>query len=219
MSIVSNVHSFVKLTKDAKPMMDQRLVRLIAKGENKHANLAESLAVSIPRVDQEQAIAVIDRLIPHVVGMVQDAQDKIIREWRIEHGRDEIPESVFSVDECVAWLDANAAGDRVSAEYLTEWFGEEYMTAAQRYISEALGVDIVNGEVPEIVQQKCNVLRDMFTGFASPKYSPAIPKLRAMIKFTKSVRELDARMSAIETKCVDMLARKEKELSEDALGF
>ena len=219
MSIVSNVHSFVKLTKDAKPMMGQRLVRLIAKGENKHANLAESLAVSIPRVDQEQVIAVIDRLIPHVVGMVQDAQDKIVREWRIEHGRDEIPESVFSVDECVAWLDANAAGDRVSAEYLTEWFGEEYMSAAQHYISEALGVDIVNGEVPEVVQQKCNVLREMFTGFASPKYSPAIPKLRAMIKFTQSVSELDARMSALQTKCVDMLARKEKELSEDALGF
>lgn len=219
MSLVSNVHDFIKLDKDAAALTGQRLVRLIAKGANKHPNLAESLAVSVPRVAQDDVVAVIDRLIPHVVGLVQDAQDKIIREWRIEHGRDEIPQEVFSVDECVAWLDSNAAGDRVSAEYLGEWFAEEYGAVARSYIADAMGIDVVNGEVPEVVEQKYNVLVSMFTGWASPKYSPNIPKLRAMIRFADAVSELDGRMSALVTKCKDMLARKEAELSEDALGF
>lgn len=219
MSVISNIHSFIKLDKDAKPAMGQRLVRLIAKGANKHENLSESLCVSVPRIDQNEVADAIDKLLPHVIGLVQDTQDKIIREWRIEFGREAIPENVFSVAECVAWLDANAAGDRVSMEYLQEWFAEEYMVAAQGYISAALGIDLVNGEVPEIVQQKCNVLRDMFAGWSSPKYSPNIPKLRAMSKFAGAVDELDSRMIGIKAKVDTMLATKERELTEDALGF
>lgn len=219
MSVISNVHSFVKLDKDAKPAMGQRLVRLIAKG-TKNANLTESLAVSVPRVTQDQVADAIDRLLPHIVGLVQDTQDKIIREFRIEHGREGVPEDVFSVDECIAYLDATAAGDRVSTEYLQEWFADEYRQVALAYISNAMGIDYSPaGDVPVAIEQKYNVLRDMFAGFSSPKYSPAIPKLKAMIRFSESVSELDSRMAAIIAKSRVMLAKKEAELADDALGF
>lgn len=219
MSIISDTHSFNKLEKNSKPLNGQRLVRLIAKGENKHVNLSESLCVSVPRVTSEEVADVIDRLLPHIVGMVQDAQDKMIREYRIESGREAIQQSVIRMDEVVAWLDANAAGDRVTSEYLAEWFTEEYAEAAHQYIANAMGVDIVNGEVPEVVMQKTAVLRDMFTGWSSGKYSPNIPKLKAMIKFAESVDELDGRMSGLIVKCRDMLTKKEAELASDALGF
>lgn len=107
MSIVSNTtHDFIKLDKDAKPMAGQRLIRLIAKGENKHPNLSESLCVSVPRVTQDEVADCIDRLLPHIVGMVQDAQDKIVREWRIEHGRDDLDGSVLSMESVIEFLDA-----------------------------------------------------------------------------------------------------------------
>jgi hypothetical protein len=215
----TNVHSFVALTKDAKPAMGQRLIRLIAKGANKSPNLSESLAVSIPRVTQDDVADVIDRLLPHVVGMVQDAQDTIVREWRIEHGREAIPETVFSVEEVIAYLDATAAGDRVNAEYLQAWFMEEYEQAAQAFIANAMSLDITPDNIPEVVTQKTNVLRDMFAGWSSPKYSPNIPKLRAMCRFAASVSELDGRMTALAAKCGAMLKKKEEELAENALGF
>lgn len=219
MSVISNVHTFVKLDKDAKPAMGQRLVRLIAKG-TKNANLTESLAVSVPRVTQDQVADAIDRLLPHIVGLVQDTQDKIIREFRIEHGREGVPSEVFSVDECIAYLDATAAGDRVSTEYLQEWFADEYRQVALAYISNAMGIDYSPaGDVPVAIEQKYNVLRDMFAGFSSPKYNPAIPKLKAMIRFSESVSELDSRMAAIIAKSRVMLAKKEAELADDALGF
>lgn len=220
MSIVSaTTHDFVKLTKDAKPMMGQRLIRLIAKGENKHPNLSESLAVSVPRVSQDQVADVIDRLLPHIVGMVQDAQDKIVREWRIEHGRDDLDGSVLSMESVIEYLDATAAGDRMSTEYLQAWFTDEYKSAAMDYIANAMKLDVVNGEYPEVVGQKFAILRDMFAGFSSPKYSPPIPKLKAMIAFASSVDELEGRMTAMLTKAKVMLAKKESELAEDALGF
>jgi hypothetical protein len=219
MSVISNVHSFVKLDKDSKPAMGQRLVRLIAKGANKSPNLSESLAVSIPRITQDDVADVIDRLLPHVVGLIQDAQDKMIREIRIESGRDEIHQDQISMGECIAWLDATAAGDRVSSEYLTEWFAEEYQAAAIGYIADAMKVDVINGEVPLVVMQKYNVLREMFAGWSSPKYSPNIPKLKAMIRFAESVSELDGRMSGLLVKAKAMLVKKESEMTEDALGF
>lgn len=218
MSVISNVHSFVKLDKDAKPAMGQRLVRLIAKG-TKNANLTESLAVSVPRVTQDQVADAIDRLLPHIVGLVQDTQDKIIREWRIEFGREAIPDGVFSVDECIAYLDATAAGDRVSSEYLQEWFADEYREVALGYISNAMSISYGPDNIPEVLEQKYNILRDMFAGFSSPKYSPNIPKLKAMIKFSESVSELDGRMSAMITRARAMLQRKEAELADDALGL
>ena len=220
MSIVSNTtHDFIKLDKDAKPMAGQRLIRLIAKGENKHPNLSESLCVSVPRVTQDEVADCIDRLLPHVVGMVQDAQDKIVREWRIEHGRDDLDGSVLSMDSVIEFLDANAAGDRMSTEYLQQWFMEEYRDAALGYICNAMSLDMTPDNVPEVAMQKCNILRDMFAGFSSPKYSPPIPKLKAMIAFAGSVSELDGRMTAMLTKAKVMLQRKEAELAEDALGF
>jgi hypothetical protein len=219
MSVISNIHTFTKLDKNSKALTGQRLVKLIAKGENKSINLQESLAVSIPVVTQEQVAEYIDRLLPHVVGMVQDAQDKIAREFRIEHGREELPQDVIDLDKVVVWLDENAAGDRVTSEYLSSWFKDEYEDAAHQYIAHVMNLDIVNGEVPPVVQVKCNVLREMFTGFSSPKYSPNIPKLKAMIRFADSISDLDARMSAMVNKAKIMLAKKEAEMHEDALGF
>lgn len=220
MSVISNVHSFVKLDKNAAPAMGQRLVRLIAKG-TKNANLVESLAVSIPRVTQDDVADCIDRLLPHVVGLVQDAQDKMIREIRIESGRDEIHQDQISMGEVIAWLDSTAAGDRVSMEYLQEWFAEEYKSAALGYISNAMAIDWspASEEIPIVLEQKYNVLREMFAGWASPKYSPNIPKLKAMIRFAESVDELDSRMAAMIGKAKVMLAKKEAELTDDALGF
>jgi len=220
MSNVSNTHQFQSLDKNSKPLSGQRLVRLIAKadknGNYPSPNLSSSLCVSVPHVGQDDIVQSIDRLVPHIVGMVKDTQDKIIREWRIENGRDEIPEETFSVDNCIAWLDANAAGDRVTVEYLAEWFADTYGAIAGEWIAAQLKVSATD----TAVSQKVAVLRDMFAGWASPKYSPNIPKLKAMIKFCDVAGDAaDTRLTGYRDKCVDMLTRKEAELTSDALGF
>lgn len=215
---IGNNHLFSPLTKDSKALAaDQRLVRLIAKGKEKHENLQASLCVSVPVVSQDAIVNVIDKLLPHVVGMVQDAQDKIIREWRLEHGRNEIPQDVFGVEQVIAWLDANARGDRVSAEYLAEWFMDGYEEIAKEFIQAAMGGNVTD----TVIAQKTNVLREMFTGFASAKYSPSIPVCKAITRFAEYSAERggDARMAQYGTKAAEILARKEAELSANALGF
>jgi hypothetical protein len=219
MSVISSTHTYTTLDKASKAFAGQRLIKLIAKGENKHINLQSSLCVSVPLVTQDQVADYIDKLLPHVVGLVQDVQDKIAREHRIETGHNIITDDDLSLTQVIKWLDENAAGDRVTTEYMAQWFADEYQDAAHQYIAHIMQLDVVNGEIPPVVIVKGNILREMFVGFASPKYSPPIPKLKAMIKFASSVSDLDARMTAIVSRATVMLARKEAELEEDALGF
>lgn len=216
-------HAFVELDKNTTALTGQRLVRLIAKsarGTDKpsNPNLPHSLAVSIPYVSMDEVVNVIDKLIPHVIGMVQDTQDKIIREYRIESGNETINQSIIDVNAVIAWLDASATGERVSKEYLQDWFNSEYTDVAKAWINRVAG-----GELSEIViEQKTNLMRDMIAGWASPKYSPNIPSLKAQIRFMSdcvSNECADVRMTGMMKKAQDMLTKKEQELSVDAFGF
>lgn len=219
MSNVSNVHQFKPLDKNSAALSGQRLIRLIAKKDKndkyQSENLQGSMCVSVPLVTQEQVVDVIEKLIPHVVGLVQDAQDKIVREWRIEHGRNEIPESAFDVNACIAWLDDNATGDRVTKEYLQEWFMADYAETAKRFITQAMGGTVSD----DIVSAKTHVLRDMFAGWSSGKYSPNIPQCKAMVRFVEFSGDTDGRLAQYGAKAQAMLVKKEQELSADALGF
>lgn len=220
---MTQAHKFEVLDKNTAPLHGQRLVRLIAKsarGTNKPANehLQQSLAVSVPPVTMDEVVAHIDKLIPHVIGMVQDAQDKIIREYRIESGADNIHQELISVESVIAFLDSSATGERVSKEYLQEWFAAEYEDIAKQWINQIAG-----GSLSELViEQKTNLMRDMISGWASPKYSPNIPSLKAQIRFMNHCVAIDAsdmRMNGFLNKAGAMLEKKEEELNTDALGF
>lgn len=220
---MTQAHKFEVLDKNTAPLHGQRLVRLIAKsarGTNKPANehLQQSLAVSVPPVTMDEVVAHIDKLIPHVIGMVQDAQDKIIREYRIESGADNINQELISVESVIAFLDSSATGERVSKEYLQEWFASEYEDIAKQWINTIAG-----GSLSDVViEQKTNLMRDMIAGWASPKYSPNIPSLKAQIRFMNHCNDIDAidmRMSGFLNKASTMLEKKENELNMDALGF
>ena len=216
-------HKFEVLDKNTTALTGQRLVRLIAKsarGTDKpsNPNLSQSLAVSIPYVTMDEVVAVIDKLIPHVIGMVQDTQDKIIREYRIESGNDEINQSLIGVDAVISFLEQSATGERVSKEYLQEWFVSEYSEITKQWIN-----GIAGGDLSEIViEQKTNLMKDMIAGWASPKYSPNIPSLKAQIRFMTHCVDnevADIRMTGMIDKAKTMLAKKEQELTADALGF
>lgn len=236
---ISNRHTLVKLEKNSKPMTGQRLARVIAKaakealGDNwiekangfYNPNLTESLCVSVPHVEQSAIVENIDALVPHIMGLIQDTQDAIIAEKRKETGCNEIADDDISVSACVAYLDAVAKGNRVTGEYLVKWFSDTYSLQAAQFIALACKFSMNESEwTPDqckVIEQKSNVLASMFAGFASGKYSPDIPKCKAMIRFGQFLTEegMDSRMNGFVTKATKILDEKTKELSADALGF
>lgn len=225
MSIGQN-HVFSKLEKNSKALDGQRLSRVIAK-KNKEGNyesehLKESKAISIPVI---AAIAEneLKALMPHIVGMVANAQDEIIREL-VLGGATSVNDEQISIGECIKYLDDSAKGNRVTSEFMAKWFGETYADPAMEFICNVVckfNGDDLSQEQVNTIEKRTNVLRDMFAGFASGKYSPDIPKCKAILKFGEFIGKdnWDARMQAIQDKTAKIKAEKEEALNMDALGF
>lgn len=234
----SNRHQFAVLDNKSKPLTGQRLTRVIAKAAKEalgadwvkkengfyNPNLVESMCVSIPMIDKSEVSANIESLLPHIIGMLQDAQDGIIGEMRKESGCTEVASEAISVNACIAYLDSVSKGNRVTSEYLAEWFRESYSLQAAEFIMIMckFGNDLesLTPEQITVIEQKSNVLGAMFAGFASGKYSPDIPKCKAMIRFGEFLSEgVDSRMAGYVDKAGKILEIKTAELSSDALGF
>lgn len=223
----SNRHQFVKLEKNTKPFTGQRIARVIAKAdkEGKYSeHLTESLAVSIPVLAVSDLSEHLSSLMPHLLGLVHDTQDKIISELRKQDGRSEISDDDISVKSVIEYLDSSVGGSRVTSEYLQEWFKETYSVQAAEFIivmckwSETL--ETLTVEQQGVVEQKINVLSGMFAGFASGKFKPQIPQCKAMVKFAEFVADsADARLISFAERAARIQKERELELSADALGF
>lgn len=224
---ISNRHQFAPLTKSSKPLSGQRMARVIAKASKDGTYsefLKESLMISVPFVSVEDVQANMVALMPHVLAMVMDTQDSIISELRKSNGCTEVGDEEISVNACIAFLDASERGNRVTSEFLAEWFKETYSLQAAEFIALSLkwseDVTSWNEEQLAIIETKSRVLGSMFSGFASGKYSPDIPKCKAMVKFSEFVGESrDERMVRYADKAAKILAEKLAEVSSDALGF
>lgn len=226
MSNVSNSHNVQKLEKNSKALSGQRMARVIAKkgktGEYENPNLVESKFVSIPLITEFSAEQ-LNALKPHIIGLVMNAQDAIIRERIITDGVSSIHNDEIGIDKCIAYLDDEAKGNRVTGAYLQQWFIDAYYESAAEFVCVNAKFDPNNLSQEQIgvIEKKVNVLRDMFAGFASPRYKPEIPQCKAMMKFGEflSIDNQDARMANFVEKAAKVKKEREEEMSMDALGF
>lgn len=238
MSNVSTTHNIAKLDKSSKALTGQRMSRVIAKAASKaadgwikteagyyHPNLTESKFVSLPRLNAADITSEqLTKMMPHIIGILEGAQDSIIKDRILDAAVTSINDSEIGVDSCIAHLDSNSGSDRITSEYLVEWFSDTYKLQAAEYIGAAMKFGEMDGWTEDqatVVEQKINVLAGMFAGYAGARYSPDIPRCKAMLKFAEFVGadNHDARMTAYVTKTARIKAEKEAELNSDALGF
>lgn len=212
-----NNHVFNVLDKNSKALTeDQRLVRLIAKGANKSPNLAQSLCVSIPQVTSEQVVEYIDALLPYVVGMVADVQDKMIREYRINTGASSVNEDVFSIPAAIQWLAANATGERLTGAMIKEWFTSDYKEACIQWLSSKPALSKLNTNQ---LEPKFNAICGLMEQFANPHVKLGIKQLGVILDFANNV-EHDGRMAGIVAKTMELKKKLEEESAalEDIFG-
>ena len=225
MSLISTQHTFVAHTPKTEAFTGQRLVRLIAKKDQKgnyNSHLTETLAVSIPPTQESEVSANLANLMPHILGLIDSTRDSIIRDYRLESGNATVDDSVFCMSEVLAYLEADAKGTRVTKEYLEKWFADTYSELAAEFICSLSNWDDKNlsEDQLKVIGQKINVLSGMFSGWSSGKYSPEIPKCKAMVKFAEFVAPIaDDRMVGYGKKAKEVWDKKAAELTADALGF
>ena len=118
MSNVSQFHTVETLDKKSKALTGQRMARVIAKknkdGEYESANLTSSKFVSVPMIGADDFTqGQIASLMPHIIGVLEGAQDAIIRERIVKDGSGQIHDEEISIDACIAYLDDAAKGKAI----------------------------------------------------------------------------------------------------------
>lgn len=172
MSQISNRHSILPFTAgESKPMKDQRLAKVGYKSTKKTPARFKSVCVSVPQMNVDSIRAELDRLLPHIGTMLENAQDGIIRSLyeSAEGNLQSVSDDEISVLSCIAFLDAEAAGDRLKKEHIENWFDAELSDNLFVLISEKLGFNEPTENQTAEVQKHVRVYRQVLSMLAGGK--------------------------------------------------
>lgn len=129
MSIVSNVHALVPfISGKSEPFTGQRLAKVTCKQTAKMTKEGKkalpSVCASVPFLPLEQVKEHTEALLPHLVTLLQDTQDGIIRSLYegSKGARKDVRQEEIDIPACVAFLNAKEAGSRLSGESIRAWF-------------------------------------------------------------------------------------------------
>lgn len=168
MSNVSNIHD-IKLFVSGKsePLTGQRLARISFKQTEKMKAAGvvalPSVCVSIPPVSAPMLEPFTAELMPHLLALVEKAQDDIVRA-KVESSKGQattISDEEISISACVAFLNAESAGARLSTESIGAWFDSALTDSLTVIIADKLGFDLSTPEQLTTVEKHVKNHRDV----------------------------------------------------------
>lgn len=166
MSIISNVHTVLPFTAgESKPLTDQRLSKVGFKKTKDNPSPLPSVCASVPFLVREEILGNIEALLPHVRTMLEGVQDSVFRSlYEGSKGqRKELRQEEISVQACIAYLEAEAAGSRMSAETIRAWFKSALAGNILILVAEKLGYGGQDELTPEQVNT-CQKHVDSYCG-------------------------------------------------------
>lgn len=211
MSLFSTVHDIKPLTKDSKALDGQRLARVIFKTDSKGVKLAESQAVSIPKIDQKyinlEDAATIKRLIPHIVSLLENGQDTVIRAAFLA-GKTSVSDSDISFDAVMTALDTVAASDRLTKESLETWFNSVVADNLTVLVADKLKIGDIPSELEKKkIEQMLARYRDGISALSGSKTCHPVPFATSILKVLEDCAPADdAIMIRLKPKLEKMIA-------------
>lgn len=162
MSNVSNIHSLVPfISGESKPLTGQRLAKIGFKKSKDNPNPLQSVCASVPFLSTESVKDNMTALLPHVGRMLEGVQDQIIRSlYEGSKGlRKEVRDEEISVAQCIAFLNAESTGNRLSAESIAAWFASSLQDSLIVLIAGKLGFAQSDDEVELTEEQHATCLK------------------------------------------------------------
>lgn len=172
MSIIGNRHSITKfIAGESKPQNGQRLAKVGYKTTAKQVAKFPSICVSVPHPDVQEIKENVDSLIPYIGQLVMDTQDAIIRSlYESSDGAlSGVNDSDISISQVIAYLSAEQAGGRLTAEYLNDWFTANVQDNLFVVIATKLGFhDITEANSP-VIEKHVKVYRELIKSLSGGK--------------------------------------------------
>ena len=175
MSNVSTRHALKPFTAGDKPLSGQRLAKVGYKTSKKTPAKFASVAVSVPPINPADITENVQRLLPYIGTMLENAQDGIIRGLYESAGGKciDISDDDISVSACIGYLSAEAAGDRLTKDAIEQWFDAELSENLFAQIAEKLKFVDADGAITEdqeiVVKKHLKIYRDVLSMLAGGK--------------------------------------------------
>jgi len=183
MSNISNRHN-VSLFESGKsvPFSGQRLAKVGYKRTDKCPNPLPSICVSVPPV--EISSEDFSRLIPYMRAYLGDVQDKIIRSlYETSEGTlSSVSDEEISVDACIAFLESESTGGRLTREYLEAWFTQNLEDNLSVVIAEKLGYDLSTPEQINIVSGHVSQYKGIISSLSGGKTVLAYDQINGVLR-------------------------------------
>jgi hypothetical protein len=176
MAITGTRHSFTLFTAgESKSATGQRLAKIGYKQTAAMTKAGEvapaSACVSVPQVDVADVRANIDRLLPYIGTMIENAQDGILRSLYESAGHTliSVDDADISVSACISYLAAEAAGDRLKKETVEQWFDSEVAENLTVFLAEKLGFSELTADNVKVVDKHVAIYRQLIGSLAGGK--------------------------------------------------
>lgn len=210
MSNVSNVHDVIPFVAGkTAALTGQRLAKVGYKSTAKNPAKFPSVAVSVPFLSDDSLRENMDSLLPYIKGMMEKTQDDVIRSlYESKDGSLKIiQDHEISVQACIAYLESEAAGDRIKKEHIESWFDRVCAENVFVLIAEKLGYsgDSLTLEQTGTVEKHVKVYREILSMLAGGRtiLTPV------QIKSCKTVIDVSEDDSGIGTKLMQRLTAME----------
>ena len=213
MSNVSTRHAvtpFVAGT--SKPLSGQRLARAGFKLTEKMKAVGKvalpSVCASVPFINGGDVHEYLTDLLPHIGNMLEKAQDEILRSKYESAGGvlSDITDEEISIPACIAFLNAESTGSRLSAETIGAWFDTTLTNSLTFLIADKLGFDLSTPEQEQTVARHVKNHRDVLAMLAgknvilAPRQESAIKNMLELAEEDTMHQKLSAKLAALSVK-------------------
>lgn len=218
MSNISNRHqvsAFIAGT--SKPLSGQRLARVGYKSTKNAPAKYPSVCASVPVLTAECLTPdTLTKLTPHILTMLQDAQDGVLRSlYESSDGTlTTVSDDDISVDACIGYLAAVAAGGRLTAEIVSSWFDTQVAENLTVVLAEKLGFQEMNAEQMKTIGKHLGAYKGLIAEVAAwtDKKARLTPTQITGVRRAIEVSSVDDDTSAkLLAKC-DAMEKKPEEL-------
>jgi hypothetical protein len=215
MSNVSNRHAVTRfIAGESKPLSGQRLARagfkLTEKMKAAGKTALPSVCASVPQIDPAAVLVFVNDLMPHIGNMLEKAQDEILRaKYEASGGTcTDLSDEEISIPQCIAFLNAENAGSRLSVESIGAWFDTALTDSLTVLIADKLGFDLSTAEQESTVSKHVKNHRDVLCMLAgknvilAPRQTQAIQNMLAAAPDDSDVmhQKLTAKLAALSAK-------------------
>lgn len=218
MSNVSNRHAIVPFVAGtSKPLADQRLARagfkLTEKMKAAGKTALPSVCASVPFIDAAAVQVFMNDLLPHIGAMLEKTQDEILRSKYESSGGQatDITDEELSIPACLAFLNAESAGSRLSVESIGAWFDSSLTDNLTVLIADKLGFDLSTPEQEATVAKHVRNHRDVLCMLAGKNVILAPRQISAVQNMLELAAEEDTMHQKLSAKLAALMNKKEEE--------